>query len=99
MIKWACVERRLAGLEITTCDEKTRTDNVYKNCNTGCGYITSLFIIRGNQVVEVIAEWACFHFRDEILKFPWKYSQSLLCVGVVRNVRLPSKPTFRIDCL
>ena len=65
----------------------------------GCGNKTSWFIMRGNQAVEVAARWACFHCRDEILKFPWKYSQSLSCVGVVRNVRLPSKPTFRIDCL
>ena len=65
----------------------------------GCGNITSYFIKRGNQDVEAVAGWACFHSRDEILKFPWKYSQSLTCIGVVRNVRLPSKPTLRIDCL
>ena len=61
---------------------------------TECGNITSFFIMRGNQAVEVVLRWECFHSRDEILKFPWKYSQSLSCVGVVRNVRLPSKPTF-----
>ena len=55
--------------------------------------------MRGNQALEVVAGWACFHSRDEILKFPWKYSLSLSCVGVVRNVCLTSKPTFRIDCL
>ena len=65
---------------------------------TGYGKITSFFIMRGNQAVEVVAGWACFHSRDEILKFPWKYSQSLSCIGVVRNVRLPLKPTFRINC-
>ena len=54
------------------------------------------FIMRGNQAAEVAAGWACFHSRDEILKFPWKYSQRLSCVGVVRNY---SKPTFRIDYL
>jgi len=44
--------------------------------HTGCGNITSFFVMRGNQAVEVVAGWACFHSRDEILKFPWKYSQS-----------------------
>ena len=61
--------------------------------------MTTSFIIRGNQAVEVVVGGACFHSRDDILKFPWKYSQSPSCVGVVRNVRLPSKPTFGIDCL
>jgi len=50
--------------------------------------------MRGNQAVEEVAGWACFHSRDEILMFPGKYSQSLSCVGVVRNVRLPSKTIF-----
>ena len=57
--------------------------------------------MRGNQAVEVVAGWACFHSRDEIQKFPWIYSQSLLCVEVARNVHLPSKPTFEstvCDC-
>ena len=61
--------------------------------------MTSYFIMHGNQNVKIIAGWTCFHSRDNILKFPWKYSQSLSCVGVVRDVRLPSKPTFLIDCL
>jgi len=55
--------------------------------------------MRGSQAVEVAAGWACIHSRDDILKFPWKYSQSLSCVGVVKNVRLPLKLTFQIDCL
>ena len=55
--------------------------------------------MRGIQAVEVVMGWACFHSRDEILKFLWKYSQSLSCVRVVRNMCLSSKPTFRIDCL
>ena len=29
-------------------------------------------MMRGNHAVEVVAGWACFHSRDEILKFPWK---------------------------
>ena len=70
---------------------------IHRKCiYTGCDNITSFFIMRGNQAVEVVAGWACFHSRDEFLL---KYSQSLSCVGVVRNVRLPSKLTFRIDCL
>ena len=65
----------------------------------GCGNITSFYIMRDNQAAEVVAGWACFHSSDEILKFPWKYFQSLSCDGVVRNVHLPLKPTFRIDYL
>ena len=57
------------------------------------------FIMHGNQAVEMVAGWARFHSRDEIPMFPWKHSQSPSCVGVERNVRLPLKPTFRIDCL
>ena len=59
------------------------------NSNTGCGNITSFFIMRGNRAVEVEAGLTCFHSRDVIL----------VSLEVVRNVRLPSKPTFRIDCL
>ena len=70
--------------------------NVY--LYTECDNITSFFIMRPNQAVEIVTGWACFHSREEILKFIWKYSQSLSYVGVVRNVRLPSKATFRIDC-
>ena len=66
---------------------------------TRCGNIIYFFIMHGNQSVEVVARWAYSHSRDEILKFPWKYNQSLSCVGVVRNVRLPSKPSFRIECM
>ena len=66
---------------------------------SGCGNITSFFIMHSNQAVEVLAGWACFHSRDEILKFPCKCSRSLSCVAVVRNVRLPSELTFRTDCL
>ena len=44
---------------------------------TGCGNITSFSIMRGNQSVEIGAGWASFHSRDEILKFPRKYSQSI----------------------
>ena len=65
----------------------------------GCGNITSFYIMRGIQAVEVVAGWACFHSGDKILKFPWEYSNSLSCIGVVRNVCLLSKPTFRMDCL
>ena len=50
--------------------------------------------MRGNQAVEVVTGCAYLNFKDDILKFPWKYSKSLSCVGVVRNVRLPSKSTF-----
>ena len=73
--------------------------NVIVPSYAGSGNITSFFLLRGNLVVEVVTGWACFHSRDEILKFPWKYSQSLSCVGVVRNSRLPLKPTIRIDCM
>jgi len=66
----------------------------YLSVYNGCGNITSFFVMHGNQAVEVVVGWAGFHFRDEILKFPWKYSQSLSCVGVMRNLRLPSKPPF-----
>ena len=52
--------------------------------------------MRGNQAIEVVAGWACFNSRDEILKLPWKYIRSQSCVGVVRNVRLSSKPTFNV---
>ena len=65
---------------------------------TSCGNITSFFIMRCNQAVEVVAGWACSHSRV-ILKFLCIYRQSLSYVGEVRNVRLPSKHTFRIDCL
>ena len=34
---------------------------------TGCDNITSFFIMRSNQAVEVIAGWACFNSTDEIL--------------------------------
>ena len=66
---------------------------------TGCGNITSFFILHGNQAVEVVAGWAWFHSRDEVLKFSFLSFQSQSCVGVMRNVRLPSKPTFQIDGL
>ena len=75
---------------------KIHTEYHIQLCNiyTGCGNIISFLIMRDNQAVEIVAGWACFHSRGEILKFPWKYSQLLSCVGVVRNLRLSSKPTF-----
>ena len=40
-----------------------------------------------------------FSFWRQDSKVFWKYSQSLSCVAVIRNMRLLSKPTFLIDCL
>ena len=34
------------------------------------GDITSFIIMCGNQAVAVVAVWACYYSRDEILKFP-----------------------------
>ena len=54
----------------------SRRERAFKvNNDTECGNITSFFIMRGNQDIEVVAWWEYFHSRDEILKFPWKYSQ------------------------
>ena len=46
----------------------------YPNCMYRVRQHNFIFIMRGNQAVEVVAEWTCFHSRDEILKFHWKYS-------------------------
>ena len=50
--------------------------SLYLLKSTECGNITSYVVMRGNQAVEVVSGWACFHTREDILKFPWKYSQS-----------------------
>ena len=39
-------------------------DIISVHVNTEGGNITSFFIMSGNQAVEVVAGWACFHSRD-----------------------------------
>ena len=43
---------------------------IYIYTYTRCGNITFFFIMHGNQVVEIVAEWVYFYSRDEIIKFP-----------------------------
>ena len=45
------------------------TTLIRRTLYTGCGNITSFFILHSNQAVEVVARWVWFHSRGEVLKF------------------------------
>src|SRR6266481_6333713 len=65
--------------------------------HTGWGNITSFFEIRAIQAVEVVVEREWSHSRVLDIKFCFIPYELRSCVGTVRSVRFPSRPTFRTD--